>query len=87
MFLCKNRCHVLTVLTVHCAHCIGLWPGSPVPLQRDVDIYGFRSQDERVFYLSPWELRTFWYAEALPIMIMIMININIMIIFFVLPYL
>ena len=53
------------MLTVQCAHCIGLWPGSLVPLQRDVDIYGFRSQDERVFYLSPWELRTFWYAEAL----------------------
>jgi hypothetical protein len=35
------------------------------PLQKDVDVYGYRGSDRRVYYLSPWEFLTYWFAEPL----------------------
>ena len=29
-------------------------------LQCDVDVYGYRGEDPRVYYLSPWEFWSYW---------------------------
>ena len=34
-------------------------------MRSDVDLYGYRGSDARVFLLSPWEFWTHWYAEEL----------------------
>ena len=40
-------------------------PKSPKVQRPDVDIYGYRGADPRIYYLSPWEFRSLWDAEVL----------------------
>ena len=38
-----------------------------VAVRKDVDLYGFRGKDPRVYYLSPWEFCTYWYGVRLEV--------------------
>ena len=51
----------------------GILPVRSEPVDKEVirtyhleELYGYRGQDARVYYLSPWEFLMFWEVQRVP---------------------